>query len=100
MQAAAADCMRALSRSARGLRFRLADAAVAGPLVALLRSATHPDVQAAAAAALCNLVLDFSPVKVYLVFLKLEKTIEQVFQPSSSSSSYSWLLLWAHSPRA
>jgi hypothetical protein len=56
--------VRALSRSAKGLRTRLADAPVAGPLVELLRSATHPVVQAAAAAALCNLVLDFSPVKV------------------------------------
>ena len=63
-QAAVAECVRALSRSARGLRSRLAEAPVAGPLVALLRGATHPDVQAAAAAALCNLVLDFSPVKV------------------------------------
>jgi Armadillo/beta-catenin-like repeat len=63
-QAAAAECVRALSRSARGLRARLAEAPVAGPLVALLRGATHPEVQAAAAAALCNLVLEFSPVKV------------------------------------
>ncbi len=69
MQAAAADCMRALSRSARGLRVRLADAPVAAPLVALLR-ADRPELQSAAAAALCNLVLDFSPVKVRIAGLQ------------------------------
>ncbi len=63
VQAAAADCVRALSRSARNIRMMLCNARIAEPLVAMLAGG---DSQAAvsACAALCNLVLDFSPFKV------------------------------------
>lgn len=81
VQASAADCARALSRSAKGLRMRMAEAPVAAPLVALLRSATHPNVQAAAASALCNLVLDFSPVKVRLQWVLQSKAWETSGKP-------------------
>ena len=63
VQAAAADCVRALSRSAKNLRLMLCNARIAEPLVAMLGGG---DTQAAASAcaALCNLVLDFSSFKV------------------------------------
>ena len=63
MQAAAAECVRALSRSVKDLRLTLCNAGIAEPLVALL-AAAQPDVASSACAALCNLVLDFSIVKV------------------------------------
>lgn len=63
VQAAAADCVRALSRSVKNLRLTLCDAGLAEPLVALL-AAAEVDVASSACAALCNLVLDFSDFKV------------------------------------
>ncbi len=54
--------MRALSRSAKNLRGNVLDADVAGPLCRLL-SDPSSDVQVHAAAAMCNLVLEFSGVK-------------------------------------
>ena len=63
MAAAACQVARSLYRSVAALRSGLDDAAIVTPLLACMRSG-HPDVQAAAAAALCNVVLDFSPLKV------------------------------------
>jgi hypothetical protein len=63
VRAAACQAVRALSRSAKDLRSDLMRPAVGAALCRLLQDAA-PDVQAAAAAALCNLVLHFSAIKV------------------------------------
>lgn len=72
---AACGAARMLTRSVSVLRTSLVDAGVAQPLFVLL---THPDleVQIAATSALCNLALDFSPMKdVSLAFLSPRNTL-------------------------
>ncbi|KIY99656.1 hypothetical protein MNEG_8304 [Monoraphidium neglectum] len=61
-RAAAAQCVRGLSHSARSLRVCIVDAGVAAPLVKLLGDGST-EVQVSAAAAICNLVLDFRNIR-------------------------------------
>jgi hypothetical protein len=59
---AACGAIRALSRSVSLLRTNLIDAGVAQPVFELLKH-VDVDVKVAATAAVCNLVLDFSPMR-------------------------------------
>lgn len=59
---AACGAIRALSRSVAILRTSLIDAGVASPLIALLNH-RNVEVRIASTATVCNLVLDFSPMR-------------------------------------
>ncbi|KAF8055946.1 ARMC8 [Scenedesmus sp. PABB004] len=67
VRAAAAVCLRGLCRSARLLRGGTFPDGVAAPLVALLQDSAASEVQGAAAAAACNLLLSFSSARAALL---------------------------------
>ncbi|KAJ5136899.1 hypothetical protein N7448_005453 [Penicillium atrosanguineum] len=71
---AACGAARMLTRSVSVLRTSLIDAGVAQPLFVLIR---HPDpeVQIAATAAICNLALDFSPMKEAIISADIIPTL-------------------------
>lgn len=59
---AACQCARGLSRSVKNLRTNLFDAGISKPLLKLLNDPSVA-VQTTACATLCNMVLEFSPLK-------------------------------------
>ncbi|KAM0792869.1 hypothetical protein ACM66B_002632 [Microbotryomycetes sp. NB124-2] len=67
VRAAACHCIRGLGRSVNVLRTSLVDTGAAGPLCHLLREEEDLLVQTTAAAAVSNLVLEFSPLRQILI---------------------------------
>ena len=62
LRISACQCARNLSRSVKNLRTNLFDAGIAKPLIKLLND-TSLNVQITACATICNMVLDFTPIK-------------------------------------
>lgn len=62
LRISACQCARNLSRSVKNLRTNLFDAGIAKPLLKLLHD-NNLTVQVTACATICNMVLDFTPIK-------------------------------------
>lgn len=62
LRISACQCARNLSRSVKNLRTNLFDAGIAKPLLKLLHD-SNLNVQVTACATICNMVLDFTPIK-------------------------------------
>ena len=66
LRISACQCARNLSRSVKNLRTNLFDAGIAKPLLKLLHDESLT-VQITACATICNMVLDFTPIKKVIV---------------------------------
>lgn len=66
LRISACQCARNLSRSVKNLRTNLFDAGIAKPLLKLLHD-NNLSVQITACATICNMVLDFTPIKKVIV---------------------------------
>lgn len=66
LRISACQCARNLSRSVKNLRTNLFDAGIAKPLLKLLHDESL-SVQITACATICNMVLDFTPIKKVIV---------------------------------
>ncbi|KAI8811242.1 armadillo-type protein [Cladochytrium replicatum] len=98
VRAAACQCARSLSRSVKNLRTALVDSGIAVPLFSLLADAAHPIVQITACATLCNIVLDFSPMKKTVVdFGGVERLVElaKIDYPRSVNGHLRMNAVWA-----
>lgn len=68
LRISACQCARNLSRSVKNLRTNLFDAGIAKPLLKLLNDSSNI-VQVTACATICNMVLDFTPIKKVIYLL-------------------------------
>lgn len=66
LRISACQCARNLSRSVKNLRTNLFDAGISAPLLKLLHDESL-SVQITACATICNMVLDFTPIKKVIV---------------------------------
>lgn len=94
---AACGAARMLTRSVSVLRTSLIDAGVADPLFALIQHADI-DVQIAATSVICNLALDFSPMKEVCMPLLAAIEYADVLQAIISAEVLPILCEHAHSP--
>ena len=92
IKSAACQCTRSLSRSVKNLRTHLVDAGVVLPLIKLL-SDSNEQVLISATATICNIVLDFSPMK--KTFLENHGISSLVSMLSKENSNLRLNALWA-----
>lgn len=88
----ACQCARVLSRSVKALRTSLIDSGIADPLIKVMEDDV-PILRTAACAVLCNLVLDFSPMRKMII----EKNVLSILKDMLDSPDQSIRVnaLWA-----
>lgn len=90
---AAAYAIKSLSRSVSILRTSLVDAQVAGPLVRLMTDNDDVEVKIAATMAICNLVLEFSPMRQGILDMGILKILCE--QAHSTNADLKLNSVWA-----
>lgn len=96
VRAAACQCVRSLSRSVKALRTGLVDAGVVDSLLSLVSSSASSSLlKRTACAALCNLVLDFSPMKEKVLKLGGVKVLVALVDKALEDGELAFNALWA-----
>lgn len=96
VRAAACQCVRSLSRSVKALRTGLVDAGVVDSLLSLVSSPSSSSLlKRTSCAALCNLVLDFSPMKEKVLKLGGVEVLVALVDDASIDGELAFNALWA-----